>query len=76
MCLSIPAKLLRAEDSSGVADLQGNEVAVDLSLVPQAAPGDYLLIHAGFALQVYDEEEARQTLADLKEALGGDSPAV
>ena len=75
MCLSIPAKVTEISGSGsgarGVADVAGNRVEVDLSLVEDARVGDYVLVHAGFALQKYDLEEARAILAMLKGNLRG-----
>jgi hydrogenase expression/formation protein HypC len=72
MCLSLPARLTEREGDRGRADLDGNAVEVDLSLVPDASPGDYVILHAGYALEIYSEEEARQSLDAIEEALGAD----
>ena len=42
---------------------EGMEQRASLALVPEAGPGDYVLVHAGFALSVIDEDEAAETLA-------------
>jgi len=68
MCLAVPAKITRLEESGqGTADYMGSEVKVNFSLVPAARPGDWVIIHAGFAISVLDEAEARETLQLLKE---------
>lgn len=69
MCLSMPAKLLERDETAGKADVDGTVVDCDLTLVPGAQVGDYVLVHAGYAIQQYEEEEALETLAMLKEAL-------
>jgi hydrogenase expression/formation protein HypC len=74
MCLAIPAKIIsiQADNLAGV-DLFGVERTVALDLVPQARVGDYLLVHAGFGIEVISEDAARETLdliAEFPELLG------
>lgn len=64
MCLAIPAlvvRLLEAEEA--IIDAGGVEKRVSLALVPEAAAGDYVIVHAGYAISRLDAEEARGTLA-------------
>ena len=68
MCLSIFGKLLGVEGDVGIVEIGGVERKVGLQLVPGAAPGDYVLVHAGFAIQRYDEADALETLRLLQEA--------
>ncbi len=68
MCLAVPAKITRIEGpAQGTASYMGSEVKVNLSLVPQARRGDWIIIHAGFAISVMDGKEARETLRLFKE---------
>ena len=67
MCLAVPAKILSISGSSATVDMLGNTTTADISLLEKAAVGDYVLVHAGFAIQKYDEEEAKITLELLKE---------
>ena len=76
MCLSIPARLIEVDGAAGKVDADGNVIQVDLSLVEEAKAGDYVLVHAGFAIERYDEAEALATLALLREAFHGDSQEV
>ena len=64
MCLAIPAKIveLRGGDQA-VVDLGGVRKEVSLALVEGAAPGDYVIVHVGYALQKVDPLEAARTLA-------------
>jgi hydrogenase expression/formation protein HypC len=64
MCLAIPAKVveLRAGDQA-VIDLGGVRKDVSLALVEDVSPGDYVIVHVGYALQKVDPEEAARTLA-------------
>ena len=68
MCLAVPAQLTEVTGDRAVADLHGNRVRVSTMLVPDAAAGDWVLIHAGFAIQKLSSQEAERTwdvLADL-----------
>ena len=68
MCLAVPAKLVECESAArAVADLHGNRVEVSTSLVPDARPGDWVLIHAGFAIQKLDGDDVRETWAVLED---------
>jgi hydrogenase expression/formation protein HypC len=62
MCLAIPGKLITVDGKTGIVELGGVQRKTSLQLVPEAAAGDYVLIHAGFAIQIIDEEEAKETL--------------
>ncbi len=68
MCLGIPMKLVEKAGTKGTAELDGVRREVDLSLV-EAKPGDYILIHVGFAIQVIDETTAVETLREFREFL-------
>lgn len=70
MCLAIPGKLLSVEGDDpafrvGRMDFCGIKKTVNLAFTPDAKPGDFLLVHVGFALTRIDEEEARRTFQYL-----------
>lgn len=76
MCLAVPAKLVKLNDYEGIADLHGNQVPVNTQLVPDSEVGDWILMHAGFAIQRLEEEAAQRTwsvLEDLQDRLDGDA---
>lgn len=62
MCLSIPAKILSVEGNVAKASVGGAIINTSLHLVDNVKPGDYVLIHTGFALQKISEEEALETI--------------
>ena len=78
MCLAVPGQIMEVNEVGddavigrlGVIDLQGSRIEASLAMVPDAGKGDWVLIHAGFALTVLDEDEARATWDSLREALG------
>lgn len=68
MCLAIPAKITELKDDGlAVADIMGVTRDVALDLVPQAKEGDYVLVHAGFAIEVVDADYAKETLELVKQ---------
>jgi hydrogenase expression/formation protein HypC len=70
MCLGIPGRIVRIDDASkklATADVAGVQRQVNLACTPQAAVGDWVLIHVGFAMARLDEAQAAQTLQILKE---------
>ncbi len=72
MCLSIPMKLLSGDEFTGLAEVDGVQREVSLMLLPEAATvGDWILVHAGYAIGVVDEQEAVHTLKLLRAAADG-----
>jgi hydrogenase expression/formation protein HypC len=67
VCLAIPGKIITKEGDTGNVELGGVTREVGLQLVPESKPGDWVLLHAGFAIQVVDEKEAQATLDLLEE---------
>jgi len=71
MCLAIPARVIQIDEGLGLVELGGVVRQASFMLLPDAQVGDYVLLHAGYALQKMDEAEAEETirlLADLAEA--------
>jgi hydrogenase expression/formation protein HypC len=67
MCLAIPARIVTIEDGRmATVDIMGVTRKCSLDLVPEATENDYVLVHAGFALQIVDEQYANETLEILK----------
>jgi hydrogenase expression/formation protein HypC len=67
MCLSIPARVVEIDGNTAKVDLGGMLREISTDLCPDVAPGEYVLVHAGFAIQKVDEGEARRTLDLLRE---------
>ena len=59
MCLAVPAKVIEKKDMVATVEVEGIRRDISLMLLPEANEGDYILMHAGFAIQVIDEEEAK-----------------
>lgn len=67
MCLAIPVKIVEIKGSMGVVEFSGIKRDIGLQLLPDAKVGDYVLLHAGFAIQKLDLEEAAETIRLLEE---------
>ncbi|MGA3065536.1 MAG: HypC/HybG/HupF family hydrogenase formation chaperone [Tepidisphaeraceae bacterium] len=67
MCLAVPARLVACRGSNATADLHGNRVEISTVLVPGCKQGDWVLLHAGFAIQTLDEREAQEAWAVVKD---------
>lgn len=68
MCLGIPMRVVEKEGPTGLVELGGVRQRANLQLVDDVGIGDYVILHAGFAIQKLDEEEARETISLLNEA--------
>jgi hydrogenase expression/formation protein HypC len=70
MCLGIPAQVVeRQADGLAKVDFGGVRRPVSVAFTPNVEPGDWVLVHVGFALATIDEEEAHATLDLLGEAI-------
>ncbi len=68
MCLAIPSKITRIENEMATIDVDGVQRQASLLLLEDAGVGDYVIVHAGFAIQKVDEQAAMETLQFLREA--------
>jgi len=67
MCLSIPARIISIEGNMADVSAGGSIFKAGLQMIGNANVGDYILLHAGFAIQKISEEEAEETLKILRE---------
>ena len=67
MCLAIPARIIKIENGMGTIDMEGTQRDVSLLLQEDAKVGDYVIVHAGFAIQKLDEEAAVESLKILRQ---------
>lgn len=85
MCLAVPGRIVEILDNGGsngapavgpvaTVDFQGSRVDVSLAMAPEAGVGQWVLVHAGFAIAVLDEEEARGTWEYLQAGGAGEMP--
>lgn len=69
MCLGVPMQVKSIENEMAVCEIDGVQREACLMMIDGVQVGDYVLIHAGFAIEKIDEDEAQLTLQALREAL-------
>jgi hydrogenase expression/formation protein HypC len=67
MCLAIPAKVISIDGTSAKVSIEDVEYTASLLLLDDVRPGDFIMLHAGFAIGKVDPEEAAETLRLLQE---------
>jgi hydrogenase expression/formation protein HypC len=67
MCLAVPARIESIDGQQAEVDVGGVRRSIGLWLTPEASVGDYVYLHAGYAISVLDEEEAQESLRLLRE---------
>jgi len=75
MCLAVPMQVMEINDSQAIIAASGVQRRISLLLLPEAQVGDYVLVHAGFAIQKLDEAEAQETLRLWAELLAVEEAA-
>ena len=73
MCLAVPSKIIEINDTLAKVEVDGVVRETSLMLLDDAKIGDYVIVHAGFAISKVDEEAALQTLEDMRNILAADS---
>ena len=68
MCLAIPSKIVTIRNHTGTIEIGGVRKEISLLLLEDARVGDFVIVHAGFALHKIDEAEAMESLQTLREA--------
>ena len=69
MCLGVPMQVKTLENEMAVCEIDGVQREASLMMIDDVQVGDYVLIHAGFAIEKIDDDEAQLTLKALREAL-------
>jgi len=69
MCIGIPSKVIEINGSMGKVDYQGVQRETSFMMLPEAKVGDYVILHAGFAIKRLSEEDALETLELIREML-------
>lgn len=70
MCLAIPSKIVEINDKMAVIDVDGVQRECSLLMLEDPKIGEYVIVHAGFAIHKIDEQSAMESLQILKEAAG------
>ena len=69
MCLAIPSRITKIENNMATIDVEGVQREASLLLLEDARVGDYVIVHAGFAISILDQAAAQETLDLLREAI-------
>ena len=67
MCLGMPMRIKKIEKDSALAEADGLQRKVNIQFLKSAKIGDYIIVHAGFAIEKVDEKKAKETLALFNE---------
>ncbi|QNB46004.1 HypC/HybG/HupF family hydrogenase formation chaperone [Thermanaerosceptrum fracticalcis] len=67
MCLAVPLKVIKVTGTMAIAELEGISKEISIALTPEVNVGDWVLVHAGYAIHRIDYEEARKTIRFLEE---------
>lgn len=66
MCIGVPGRIIELQENyRAIVDVNGNRMEISVRLTPEVEPGQYVLIHAGFAMEIIDEDAARETMQIL-----------
>jgi hydrogenase expression/formation protein HypC len=72
MCLAVPSKIIEIQGDLAKVSVDGVIRETSLALLEDSKIGDYVIVHAGFAISRLDESAARQTLEDMRQILAAD----
>jgi hydrogenase expression/formation protein HypC len=67
MCLAVPSKIVEINENTAIVDVEGVKKEVGLYLIENPKVGDYVIVHAGFAISKIDQNEALETLKIFRE---------
>ena len=73
MCLAVPSKIIEINDFMAKVDVDGVVRDASIMLIDNANVGDYVIVHAGFAINKLDEKAALQTIEDMRKILAADT---
>jgi hydrogenase expression/formation protein HypC len=77
MCVGVPAKVVKKMEYSAIVDVMGSQTTVGIIFVPEVELGEYVIVHAGQAMSIVDEEYAKQSVAEWRKLVDArDSEAV
>lgn len=69
MCLAVPLKILSVDGRQAVGEASGLTQRLRVDFIPDIRPGDYVMVHAGFAIEKLTEQQAKENLACIQEAV-------
>jgi len=72
MCLAVPGRIVETRGEVALVDFQGNRIEVSCVLKPDVDVGDWVLVHAGFAIARMDESDAKETWSYLNDMMSAE----
>ena len=75
MCLAVPMRIVSMKESTGIAEMGGVKKNISFIMCPEAKIDDYVIVHAGFAIQILDENEANERLKLFRQIVDLDEPS-
>lgn len=69
MCLAVPLKIVSVDGKHAVGEAAGLSQIIRVDFIPGIQPGDYVMVHAGFAIQKLTQQQAEENLACIQEAI-------
>ncbi len=67
MCLAVPAIIKEIDGDKAIVELEGVRLEISIIFTPEAKVGDYVIVHAGYSIDIMEEKEAEETIALLEE---------
>ena len=66
MCVGVPAKVIEKKEYSAVVDVMGSQTTVGTIFIPEVQVGDYVIVHAGQAMSIVDEQYAKESVEEWR----------
>ena len=66
MCVGVPAKAIEKQEYSAVVDVMGSQTTVGIIFIPEVQVGDYVIVHAGQAMSIVDEQYAKESVEEWR----------
>jgi hydrogenase expression/formation protein HypC len=76
MCLGIPAKIIEIENDFAKVNIGGVIIRIGVQLIENPQIGDYVIVHTGYALEKINEDEATETIEDIKKIMNPDNNMI
>ncbi|MBG9450715.1 hydrogenase assembly protein HypC [Cytobacillus firmus] len=71
MCIGVPSKVIKLEENRALVDVMGSKIYVGILFVPEVKINDYVLLHAGQAMTIINEEYARESIEEWRKIIDG-----
>lgn len=69
MCVGVPAKVIEKQEYSAVVDVMGSQTTVGIIFVPEVQVNDYVIVHAGQAMSIVDEQYAKESVEEWRKLI-------